>query len=53
MSDKFIRHLIAFIGTFVCLMAFWAGYQSGQEGWWWAGFAVVGIYMVLYKLIDV
>lgn len=53
MSDNTLRHIIAACGTLVCLLAFWAGYQSGQAGWWWNVFPIIIIYIAIIKLVDV
>ncbi len=53
MSENFIRHLIAFIGMLVCMLAWWSGYVSGQSGWGWTIFGVLVIYAVIYKLVEV
>jgi len=53
MNESFIRHAISFIGMLVALIAFGAGYISGGHGWWWAGFSVIIIYVVIYILIEV
>jgi hypothetical protein len=53
MSDSVLKHVIALSGTLVCFLAYWAGYQSGQAGWWWAGFSLIIIYAAIVKLIDV
>jgi len=52
MTDKFMRHFIAFCGTVVFLLAFVAGYYSGQFGWWWVGFGLIIIYLAFYRFID-
>lgn len=53
MSDKIVRHFIALLGTLVCSLAFWAGYKSGINGWWWSSVGVFIIYAIIFKLIDV
>jgi hypothetical protein len=53
MDESFVRHAVSFIGTLVALLAFWAGYVSGGNGWWWAGFAVFIIYFAIYQLMEV
>lgn len=53
MSDKFIRHLVSFIGMMVVLLGFVSGYVSGGRGWWWVGFSVVIIYVTIYNLMEV
>jgi hypothetical protein len=52
MTDSFIRHLVAFIGTLVTLFAFVAGYVAAGNGWWWAGLSVIVVYAAIYKLVD-
>ncbi|MFH2018864.1 MAG: hypothetical protein ABII98_02635 [bacterium] len=52
MSDNFIRHMVAIIATIICLLAYYSGYVSGQNGWWWTSIAVVIIYGGVYKVID-
>lgn len=52
MSDSFIRHLVAIIATIICLLAYFAGYISGQNGWWWTAVMVLVIYGGVYRIID-
>jgi len=52
MSDNFIRHVVAFIATIIGLFIYYAGYLSGQNGWWWTGFGLVIIYGGVYKIIN-
>ncbi|MEK7623742.1 MAG: hypothetical protein AAB408_03690 [Patescibacteria group bacterium] len=51
MTDTFIRHFVAAIGTIIAGIIYFAGYVSGTRGWWLAGVAVFGVYFILYKLI--
>ena len=53
MSDNLLKHLIALCGSLVALLAYIAGYQSGQEGWWWTSLSLVIIYVAIVKLVDV
>ena len=53
MTENFIRHLICISGTVVAILAWLAGYISGSHSWWWTAIIVaVGMYIVIYKLID-
>lgn len=52
MSENLMRHLIAFLGTLVCVLVFWAGYVSGQNGIWWSALGLIIIYGVIYKLVE-
>ena len=52
MGDTFIRHVVAFLGTLVTLLAYFSGYVSGQYGWWWTAFGLLIIYGGIYKIID-
>jgi len=52
MSENFMRHFIAFIGSLICVAAYWAGYVGGKSGIWWPIFGVIAIYAVIYKLIE-
>jgi fatty acid desaturase len=52
MNDSSVRHMVAFIATFVTLMAYVAGYISGGFGWWWTAFATFIVYGIMYSLID-
>ena len=52
MSDKFIRHLVSFLGMSVCMLAWGSGYASGKSGWWWTALGVIVIYAVIYKLVE-
>ncbi|MDD2758227.1 MAG: hypothetical protein PHD72_02525 [Patescibacteria group bacterium] len=44
MSNSATRHFVAFLIAGIALVAFIAGYFSGQFGWWWIGFAVLIVY---------
>lgn len=52
MTDKFIRHFIAFMGLLAFGIVYWAGYSAGQREWWWAAILVPAIYYIIYKLVD-
>lgn len=52
MNDKILRHLVSGIATFICLLAYSAGYISGGYGWWWTGFAMLIVYGIIFKVID-
>lgn len=52
MSDTTVRHIIAFLATFVAALAYFAGYISGGFGWWWTVFAVLIVYGLIYKIVD-
>lgn len=51
MTDKFIRHFIALVATILCIGIYWAAYAAGVRGWWWAGFGVLLIYIIVYQLL--
>ncbi len=53
MTDNFIRHLIAFLVVLICLIIFSVGYMSGIRGWWFTGFTLLFVYIIVYKLVDV
>lgn len=52
MSDTILRHLVAGLATFICAMAYIAGYVSGEHGWWWTIVAVLIVYGAIYKAVD-
>lgn len=52
MNDTTLRHVIAFVATLITALAWYAGYVSGQYGWWWTIVAVVIVYGIIYKLVD-
>lgn len=52
MTDNIVRHLVAFMVTFVAGLAYFAGYVSGGFGWWWTVFAVLIVYGIVYSLIE-
>lgn len=52
MSDTIVRHLVAAMATIVCALAYFAGYFSGPNGWWWTAFALVVVYGMIYKIVD-
>ena len=53
MNESFVRHVVSFLGTIVAFLAYYSGYVSAGHGWWWTGFGVFAIYLILYKLLDV
>jgi len=52
MSDSSFKHLVAFLITLICAIAFIAGYFAAGFGWWWAVFTVFIVYGVIYSVID-
>ena len=52
MTDTILRHMVAIFATLICGMAYFAGYFSGKEGWWWTVFAVLVVYGAIYKMVD-
>jgi len=52
MSENFIRHFIALIGMLICALAYFSGYWSAGQGWWWTSFGLVFIYVAIYKLMN-
>jgi len=52
MTDIAVRHLVAIIACIICLLAYYAGWLSGQFGWWWTAFAILIVYGGVYKLVD-
>lgn len=52
MSDNTVKHLVAFLATVSCLLAYLAGYFSGLAGWWWTAVTVIIVYGLIYRLID-
>lgn len=53
MSENAVRHAIAVIGTFLGFIIFFAGYKSGQLGWWWSGLGLAALYWAIYTLLEV
>ena len=51
MTENFIRHFVAFVGTLIAGLIYFAGYVAGLHGWWWAGVSVAAVYVILYNLI--
>ncbi|MDO8499353.1 MAG: hypothetical protein Q7S66_01685 [bacterium] len=51
MSENFVRHVITFIAVIICLLVFYAGYISGQHGWWWTVLGMFVIYGGVYGMI--
>jgi len=37
----------------VAVMAYAAGYISGLHSWWWTALALIGVYVAIYKLVNV
>lgn len=52
MNDTAVRHILAFIGSLICLMAFVSGYYAGPHGWWWVAASILIIYGGIYKYTD-
>ena len=52
MSENLMKHFIAIIGSLVGLLIYWAGFIGGQNGMWWPVFGIIGIYAIIYKLLD-
>lgn len=52
MSDHILRHLIAFLATFLFALTFWAAYISGAHGWWWTFLGIFVVYIIVYKYVD-
>ncbi len=52
MTDGFIRHLIAFLATLVCIIVYAIAYYSGANGWWFSVLTVLVVYPIIYKLVD-
>lgn len=53
MTDNAIRHLIAFLGFLVTLLVYIIAYASGGNGWWFTVITLIGVYAIIYKLVDV
>lgn len=53
MNNAFVRHFISFCGALVALLAWYSGYVSGGNGWWWTAFGVLVIYLAIYTIIEV
>lgn len=51
MTDNFIRHFVAIVGTLIAGLIYFAGYVVGQHGWWWAGISLIGVYLIVYNII--
>jgi hypothetical protein len=51
MTDNFIRHFVAAVGSIIAGLIFYAGYVSGTHGWWLAGISIAVFYAILYNLI--
>lgn len=52
MPEGMLRHMVAAIGTIICLFAYLAGYYSAPHGWWWTAFAVFIIYGGIYRIVN-
>lgn len=51
MSDSLTKHIVALCATIVCGLAYYSGWVSGKNGWWWTVFALFIIYGGVYKII--
>lgn len=52
MGDNIVRHLVAIFGTVIVFLAYYSGYISSKNGWWWTSFGLLIIYGGIYKIID-
>lgn len=52
MADNIIRHMVAALATLITIFAYFAGYVSGGNGWWWTVFGCLIVYGGVYKIID-
>ncbi|MFA5061923.1 MAG: hypothetical protein WC526_02155 [Patescibacteria group bacterium] len=52
MSDSAMRHLVCIIASVICLLAYYAGWLSGQFGWWWTAFAILIVYGGVYRILN-
>jgi hypothetical protein len=53
MSEQFVRHFAAFIGTLLIFLAWLGGYISAGNGWWWTAIGAGFFYWFIYVLLDV
>ncbi len=51
MSDDFVRHIVAFCATLICVMAYYSGWVSSQSGWWWTVFGMFIIYGGIFSIL--
>lgn len=51
MSETFIRHFVAAVGTLIALCIFYAGYVAGEHAWMWAIAVVILVYPIVYAII--
>lgn len=52
MNDTILRHMIAAFATAVALLAYFSGYWSAKNGWWWTAFGLAVIYIAMYKFVN-
>lgn len=53
MTDNAIRHLIAALGTLATIIVYVIAYYSGVQGWWFTIVTLIGVYAMIFKLVDV
>lgn len=51
MSDNFIRHFVAFVGTLLVAGVYLAGYVAGGEGWRWGVLTALLAYPIIFGII--
>jgi len=51
MGDQIMRHMVAACATLICGLAYYSGYISSKQGWWWTAFGLLVIYGMVYKII--
>ncbi len=52
MNDKTLRHLIAGLVTAAGIVIYLQGYVSGARGWWLTIVTLIGVYLIVYKLVE-
>lgn len=52
MTEAFIRHFVAAIGTLLAFVVYYAGYVAGGHSWWWAMLGVLVAYPIVYATIN-
>ena len=52
MTESFIRHFVAAMGTLLVGIAYYAGYVAGGHGWSWAILGVLIVYPIVYGIVN-
>jgi len=47
-----MKHFISILAVLICGLAWWSGYISAGNKWWWTVIGVLVFYPIIYRLLD-